>query len=194
MSSCQTFADAVLDETAPRPEGFAAHLAGCSECSALRQAHRGAQLLEGVTLTRTERVPVRRVVFRASALAAVLVIAGAGWIFSRPDAPVPVSVSVETRPAPGRTVAGTVTPQEPASELEQPPLRVTGAPVEEDDGSGLALAELSGTVGRYSRVNPVAHGYGPRWKSLPALLAPRGSQPLASLEKSFHPLVYTSEE
>ena len=37
MSDCQGFAEAVLDEKAPRPEGFAAHLATCEGCRALRE-------------------------------------------------------------------------------------------------------------------------------------------------------------
>jgi hypothetical protein len=45
MSRCDRFADAILDETAPRPEGLEDHLASCPACRTLAAAHQAARRL-----------------------------------------------------------------------------------------------------------------------------------------------------
>jgi hypothetical protein len=171
---CRRYADAILDDELPRPPDFSSHVIGCSDCAALREGDEAALALKGLSLSRAERMPAGKIAIRLGVVVGLAVAAvSVGLWQRRPPEPVLAIVSVPPREQP---VLQVVRSEEPA----------------EDDG--FALAQLSLTVHRYARVNPVAHGYGHQWRSLPMLLAPRTSQPLAILEHTPHPLITSSEE
>ena len=136
---CEPFSHAVLDDRAPRPAGFAEHVAGCAACRALLA-------LEGLTLPAPPRTPVGPVVRRAAVAVGLLGLVAFALI--RPQ---PVSDPAQ-RPSTSLGELALTAPA-PAPSLE-------------------ALAFLNHTVTRYARVDPTAHGYGPRFGSLPQLLAP----------------------
>jgi len=158
MNPCQPFADAVLDDAAPRPEGFAAHLGSCLACQALRRGHRAAQTLQGSQPGRAARLPLGRVVRRAAVVFTAGAIAAVALALSRQAPVFPEAPQLAS----------------PTRALEHPPLEVKPLEAQPPDPL-LALAQLSHTVTRYARVDPVAHGYGPRWRSLPLLVAPRSA-------------------
>lgn len=143
MSGCDSFSAAVLEGT--KPPGLAEHLAGCAACRGLRQAHAEALTFDGVELPPPPRMPVGRVVGRLALVGAVVGLIA----FALVPEPEPV---VAQRPSTSVGELGLSAP-EPAPSLE-------------------ALADLHHTVTRYARVDPTAHGYGPRFGSLPLLFAP----------------------
>lgn len=152
MNPCEPFAAAVLDPKAPRPEGFAAHLSTCAACRALRVGHQSAQLLQGVALPPAPKTPVGPVLRRGAVLLAVLGLATFALLRPSPAAPPEVAVvPVDESP------------------LEVKPLQVV------NEGSLEELALLTRTATLYARVDPVAHGYGPRFGALPHLFDPSSS-------------------
>jgi hypothetical protein len=80
--SCERYEHSILDDAESRPADFETHVGSCSSCRSLREAHRGALCLEGVTPSRirTPRAALGRPVLvgglllAAAALAAVLVV------------------------------------------------------------------------------------------------------------------------
>lgn len=147
---CEPFAAAILDEEAPKPAGFTAHVVGCAGCTALRDAHWRALELKGTELPPAPRTRAAPVVLRAALAAGVLGLAVFALV---PSAPAPQPIAAE-RPSPSPGELALV------------------APAPEAKPSLEALAHLNQTVVLYARVDPVAHGYGAQFGSLPALFAP----------------------
>lgn len=89
-SRCDDWAEAILDDAAPRPEGLAEHLASCPDCRGLVAAHRAASalpgpppgvdvarpqpVLEGEVLARVERRRATRLVGAGVAVAAIVAV------------------------------------------------------------------------------------------------------------------------
>jgi hypothetical protein len=61
---CERFADAILADASPRPEGLDAHLEGCSACRELAAAHRAASALPSPEVVSPAAVAVAEVVAR----------------------------------------------------------------------------------------------------------------------------------
>jgi len=66
---------AAVDETAPRPADFDAHLLACAACRALAEGHRAALALRGVTLPARRAVSRSAVALRLSAAFSVVLVA-----------------------------------------------------------------------------------------------------------------------
>ena len=159
MDPCEPFAVAVLDPKAPKPEGFRAHLSTCAACRALLQGHLAAERLAGAQLPPSPKTPLGPVLRRGAVVVTVLGLAALALLRPTPEAPPEVAALPID-----------------ASPLEVKPLKAV------QEGSLEELALLTHTVTRYARVDPVAHGYGPRFGALPHLFDPSSS------------IVFTQEE
>ncbi len=170
--SCHSVRDFVVDETAPRPAAFEAHLAECAACRAFKEAHLAALALRGAQLPsrRAALEPLRRRAGIAGGLAlATSALLGLLWLQApppSPEAPLPVAE---------------LTPLVEASEN----------PV--DDWQALQALARSTQAPLHARpvtrdVTYASFGHLPVW------LAPRTTQPLRSLGRAVSPLVRRSED
>ncbi|MFT3840618.1 MAG: hypothetical protein QM723_26755 [Myxococcaceae bacterium] len=75
----------MLDEKAVRPAGFEEHLASCSKCRALVEAHQAALALRGAVVPRARRVSKRAVVGRLGVAVALLIGVVVAWV-KKPEA------------------------------------------------------------------------------------------------------------
>jgi hypothetical protein len=185
MSACEVFAEAVLDESVPRPAGFEAHLAGCEKCRALSQSHAAAWRLQGAQLPQRRRVPVARVASRLAVAAAVVAV-GLVVAFSQGKPAQVVAIKAVSPP---------VAPVEPAALPTEGTLTAKSSlsPFEVvDDGWG-ALAELDAFTEQAYRHNPSVERYAGN-DFAASYLSMRRQQPLSGLGTRLPKLVSTSEE
>lgn len=190
--SCQPFETFLLDETAPKPDGHDAHVAGCASCRALKAGHLAALRFDGLAPRRAARVPLAAVQRRAGiAAAVVLVVGGLAGLLALESSPAPVTA---VAPAP-RVPAPVVAP--PAVVVEGPQQVLPASPpdaepVDEAWGtlSGLPTA-LAVDLTRDLRDDEVlSRSFG----ALPGWVAPAKSHPLRGLGAAAPRLSYTSED
>lgn len=149
---CEPFAAAILDERAPKPAGFNEHVVGCAACSALRDGHRAALALKGADLPAVPRIRSAPVMLRGALAVAALALVAFALVPSAP-VPAPEPIAVDRPSTSLGELALVARPPEQKPSLE-------------------ALAHLNLTVTQYARVDPIAHGYGRPFGSLPSLFAP----------------------
>lgn len=185
--SCDAFQAFILDEALGKPAGFDAHVAACPACQSLKQGHRAAQRLSGLSPARASRRPLSAVQRRASLVGAVLLVVGGASGLWALDGPAP---------APGEAHPAVPVAHAPAAfPLEGP------VPVVASDEAASADAEWAGLLAlrdglardlsRDLRDDEVlSRSFG----ALPAWVAPTKTYPMRGLGAAAPHLTYTSED